>query len=152
MASSSNLTRRFGFGALRSVFEPGVEVARVSLVWWQQGLDDPSPVFGGDADRPMTLIAQWPSDSEGRISPERLHAARVLRWTMTADMFVALGKLHEYFHLGRHDLLIGGSPASGPVPCSESIYRLARERKEELAAAIERAVGEVILGADGLER
>jgi len=118
----------------------------VSLAWWDEGPDDPSPVFGGSAEQPTTLVAKWPTDADGRIEPERLREAWVLRWTMTADMFVELGKLHGDFHLGRHDLLVGGSPASRVVPCSESIYRLARERKEELAAAIEQAVAEVLAG------
>ncbi len=131
----------FGFEVQGATFSPAEEsVARVSLAWWEKGLDDPTPLFSGTRERPVTRVAVWPTGPRGLLLPERIEQVDVRIWEMTAETFADLRALHERFHLGWHDLWVSGGERVRVRPCARSLIRLAKQRKPNLARRLERGV------------
>lgn len=117
--------QRFGFTAIPTArFDPRPGVtSRVSLAWWADSLDDPSPVFVGTAEAPRTVVVVWRTDLAGYL--DDIDQWLVREWRLTAATFERLEAVHDDFHLGAHDLLVRGGEPVRLAPCRESLYRIA---------------------------
>ncbi|MEQ1501920.1 MAG: hypothetical protein ABMB14_06800 [Myxococcota bacterium] len=132
---------RFGFGskATPRLEVPSGQVVRLSVAWWAETLDDPSPVFVGSAEAPRTVVVVWHTDTKGYLLDADQWLVR--EWRLTGDVFAHLRSLHGSFHLGSHDVLVTGGETQRILPCRESLYRLVPNLR--LADTIESAVTEL---------
>lgn len=108
-------------------------VARISLAWWSDG-HPPTPLFRRHQENAHTLVARWPTDARGRLTPDDLDRVRVCRWVVDERVLERLEEIHRDYPLDAHDLLV---PASGGVrPCRRSLLSLVASHRPHLAARI----------------
>lgn len=118
----------FGFHQeLPTRYRPSAErIERLSVASWLHGLEDATPVFGGDPTAPSTVIIRWETDARGYLLGDA-PAGEVLLWQLSRPLFDALASLHQDFHLGRHDVWLHAGRR--PSPCPDSLQRLPGELK-----------------------
>jgi len=90
-------------------FEPGPEVSRISLAWWdpeeEEGRRDPILVRYGSTVR--TIVVVWPTDPSGLVQVESVRRGEVLVRTWTVGPLLdRLREVSRDFRLDLHDLLV----------------------------------------------